>query len=110
MGMEATIHPRGCLTLAKNGSVGVCFYHENRIVTTSDVITLSFKNKILNKFEGLYFKVLIEKHIFRFNYGRKINNDRLKEIQIVVPITSNNEINFEFINNYIHSIQFSDLI
>lgn len=77
VGVETTIFPENCLTLAKNGSVGVCFYHEGKIVCTSDVLVLKFKDKILNKYEGLYFKVLIEQHIFKFNYGRKINSDRL---------------------------------
>ena len=43
MGFEATIFPANCLSLAKNGSVGVCFYHENPIVCTSDVLVLKFK-------------------------------------------------------------------
>ena len=109
MGMEATIYPKCCLTLAKNGSVGVCFYHENRIATTSDVMVLKFKEKDLNKYEGLYFKVLIEKHIFRYNYGRKINKERFDNMYIQVPV-KNNSIDYEYINNFMKSIQFSDLI
>lgn len=110
VGFEATIYPSGCLTLAKNGSVGVCFYQENKVVTTSDVLVLKFKNRNLNKYEGLYFKVLIEKHIFRFNYGRKINKERFSEMQIETPYNDNEEIDFDYINHYIKSIQFSDLI
>ncbi len=112
IGMETTIYPPYCLTLAKNGSVGVVFYHEEPIVTTTDVLTLKYKdpNKILNKYEGLYFKVMIEQHIFRFNYGRKINESRLKEIKIKLPIKQNGEIDFCFINDYIKSMPFADLV
>lgn len=56
-----------------------------------------------------FFKVLIEQHIFRFNYGRKITKDRLKEIQIPIPF-KNNKIDYEYINNYIKSKDFSDFI
>lgn len=111
MGFEATIFPAKCLSLAKNGSVGVCFYHETPIVCTSDVLVLKFKQRQLNLYEGLYFKVLIEEHIFRFNYGRKINSDRLAEIKIKVPYDSiNKTINFSYINQSIRSKAFADLI
>ena len=111
MGFEATIFPANCLSLAKNGSVGVCFYHETPIVCTSDVLVLKFKQKQLNLYEGLYFKVLIEQHIFRFNYGRKINADRLAEIKISVPYDSiNKTIDFNYINKVIRTKAFADLI
>ena len=111
LGMEATIFPSNCLSLAKNGSVCTCFYHEGPIVTTSDVITLQYKNKVLNKYEGLFFKVLIEKHMFRFNYGRKINEPRLNEIKLFVPFNEKtNDIDYEYINSYIKNIGFADLI
>ena len=111
MGFEATIFPANCLSLAKNGSVGVCFYHETPIVCTSDVLVLKFKQKQLNVYEGLYFKVLIEQHIFRFNYGRKINADRLAEIKISVPYDSiNKTIDFNYINKVMRTKVFADLI
>lgn len=109
MGNETTIFPKNSMTLAKNGSVGVCYYHEEPIVCTSDVLVLKYKFKNLTKYEGLFFKVLIEQHIFRFNYGRKITKDRLKEIQIPIPF-KNNKIDYEYINNFIKSKDFSDFI
>lgn len=109
-GIETTIFPSNCLTLAKNGSVGVCFYHDYRIVTTSDVVVLKYKEKDLNKFEGLFYKVLIEKHIFRFNYGRKINEERLAEIKIVVPVTEEGKINYKKINQLMKNVQYADII
>ena len=112
IGMETTIYPPNCLTLAKNGSVGVVFFHEGPIVTTTDVLTLRFKdsNKVLNKYEGLYFKVMIEKHIFRFNYGRKINESRLNEIKIRIPVTEDGKVDFLYINKFIKSMPFANLI
>ena len=109
MGNETTIFPENSMTLAKNGSVGVCHYHEEPIVCTSDVLVLKYKFKNLTKYEGLFFKVLIEQHIFRFNYGRKITKDRLKEIQMPIPF-KNNKIDYEYINNFIKSKDFSDCI
>ena len=84
MGNETTIFQKNSMTLAKNGSVGVWYYHEEPIVCTSDVLVLKYKFKNLTKYEGLFFKVLIEQHIFRFNYGRKITKDSLKEIHDLV--------------------------
>lgn len=109
LGNETTIFPKNVLTLAKNGSVGVCYYHEEPVVCTSDVVVLNFKHKKLNQYEGLYFKVLIEQHSFRFNYGRKITKDRLNEIKIPVPM-KDNVIDYEFINSFIKSKEFSDCI
>lgn len=110
VGIETTIFPSGCLTMAKNGSVGVCFYHDYRIVTTSDVVVLKYKEKELDKFEGLFFKVMIEKHIFRFNYGRKINEERLAEIKIAVPITPEDKIDYQTISRLMKNVQYADII
>lgn len=110
VGIETTIFPPRCLSLAKNGSVGTCFYHDYPIVTTTDVVVLKFKGKELNKFEGLFFKVLIEKHIFRFNYGRKINEERLSEMKIRVPIKEDNSIDFDKINDLMKNVQYANII
>lgn len=111
IGVETTIFPKKCLTLAKNGSVGQCFYHEENIVCTSDVMVLKHKTIELDKYLGQYFRVLIEHHIFRFNYGRKINSDRINEIILFLPWDSeNNSVDYEYMRDTIKHLKFADLI
>jgi hypothetical protein len=53
--------------------------------------------------------VLINKQTFRFNYGRKANQDRIKNMVISLPVI-NNEINYKFIEDFIGSLEFSNQI
>ncbi len=47
----------------------------------------------------------------RFNYGRKINNDRLCEIKLPLPWDEKNKsIDYEYMRNTIKSLKFADLI
>ncbi len=89
-----------CLTLNKNGSVGYCFYQTNKFAKTCDVIVL--KSKIpISKFIYIYFANLITNtcHNLKFDWGFKINLTRLKKIKLNIPVDSNNNIDYAFIEN-----------
>jgi hypothetical protein len=57
-----------------------------------------------------YFSTLINRHNFKFNYGRKANQERIKTLKILVPITDNEEVNVDYINNYVKSLRFSKVL
>jgi len=85
---------------------GVCFYQENNFSASDHVEKLTPKFSVSKEFL-IYVSVLVNRQNFRFNYGRKANQDRIKNIVISLPIDENGDIDFIFINNFINSLEFS---
>lgn len=87
---------------------GVCFYQENKFSASDHVEKLTSKYEVSKEFL-IYVSVLINKQTFRFNYGRKANQDRIKNMIISLPII-NDEINYRFIDDFIGSLEYSGQI
>jgi hypothetical protein len=87
---------------------GVCFYQEKEFSASDHVEKLTPKEKVSKEFL-LYASVLINKQTFRFNYGRKANQDRIKNMIISLPVV-NDKLNYEFIDNFIGSQEYSSQI
>jgi hypothetical protein len=87
---------------------GVCFYQGKEFSASDHVEKLTPKNEVSKEFL-IYVSVLINKQTFRFNYGRKANQDRIKNMVINLPVI-NNEINYKFIDDFIGSLEFSNQI
>ncbi|WP_027875337.1 restriction endonuclease subunit S [Mesoplasma chauliocola] len=95
-----TLFPKNSFTLSKNGQPGIVFYHEYQYMITSDVIVVKPKFPIenLNSKTATFIKYQIEKSLFKFNYGRKLKESRLKEINLLLPF-SNGKIDLSKIFN-----------
>jgi hypothetical protein len=87
---------------------GVCFYQENKFSASDHVEKLTSKYEVSKEFL-IYVSVLINKQTFRFNYGRKANQDRIKNMIISLPII-NDEINYKFTDDFIGSLEYSGQI
>ena len=93
-----------CLTIARNGSVGSCFYHNEKIAITSDIIIMKAKenNNINLKLWGLIINYYLPK---KYSYTNKLSKDKLLNEIIDIPIYDNNDIeqliiNLNTYNNY----------
>lgn len=100
------LHTGNTITVNYNGSVAEAFYQEIPYWASDDVNVLYPKFK-LNKYIALFLTTLIRKEQYRFNYGRKWYLDRMKDSKIKLPVTSNGNPDWQFMEDYIKSIQFS---
>lgn len=104
------------ITLTNSGSVGYCFFHDYEFVASDHVTVIWLKNKSveLTKNIGLFLKPIIESMRYKYNFGREISDNRLKKEYILLPINSDNEPDWNFMNDYIESqketISFSSII
>lgn len=100
------------LTLAKNGSVGQCFYQNKDFYATSDVLIL--ENPNLNKFTGLFLIPIIEKSSKIYVWHNKIDEKNLMKIRINIPAIQNingvYEPNWQYMEDFIKSLPYADLI
>ena len=101
-----------CLTVANTGqgSVFRTFYQPNRFVPSNNVTCLYPKSFALNKYTGLFIATLCWLEIPRYSYGRIVNNKQLSDTQIKLPATSGGLPDWDYMEQYIKSLPYSDRI
>lgn len=91
-----------CLTITNDGGVGNVFYQKNIFIANPSVTILILKDKEMNRHYGLFLKTIIEHQKKLFNYGRKLNDSRLKRMKIKLPvIKETQEIDWDYIEEII---------
>ena len=101
-----------CLTI-DSAACGKCFYQNLNFSYSDHVEKLYPKFKNFNVYIGLFIATIINKEHFRYSYGRKYNQDRIKNTKLLLPvIREGNETipNFLFMENYIKSLKYSSII
>jgi hypothetical protein len=86
--------------------IGYCSYQPLGFSASDHVekLTPTFK---LNKYIALFIATVINKEQYRFNYGRKASQTRLKRANIKLPIKKDGEPDFVYMENYIKSLPYS---
>jgi len=84
---------------------GRCFYVENEF-TASDEISI-LKNKYLNIYNGLFIATIITQNKYKYSFGRKAFENKFSDDIIKLPINEKDEVDFEFMENYIKSLNYS---
>jgi hypothetical protein len=103
-------HQGNCITVNYNGSVGEAFYQNIPFCASDDVNILYPNNWTLNKYIGLFLVTIIRFNKYRFGYGRKWTLNKMKETVIALPSTDNNVPDWQFMENYIKALPYSDKI
>jgi hypothetical protein len=69
----------------ESAAIGYCSYRDENF-SASDHVEKLIPKFHFNKYIGLYLSTVINKNNFRFNYGRKANQERIKGISVLLPI------------------------
>ena len=99
--IEATTGTRvfgDCISLANSGSVGTAFYEPFNFVASDHVTAL--KTEGLSKYCYLFMTAVIERQGSNFNFNREINDARIKNMQIMLPVTDSGEPDYEYMEQY----------
>lgn len=103
--IEATSGTRvfcDCISLANSGSVGTAFYEPFAFVASDHVTAL--KTDGLTKYEYLFIASMIEKQGSNFNFNREINDARIRNMQIMLPVTDSGEPDYEYMKQYVKNM------
>ena len=87
--------------------VGFCSYQAENFSASDHVEVLKPKKFELNKFLALYFCTMLNADIFRYNYGRKRSQARLEQSTIDLPADKDGNIDLNWIENFIKSLNYS---
>ncbi|MEG0693211.1 MAG: restriction endonuclease subunit S [Oscillospiraceae bacterium] len=101
---------KNCITVNYNGSVGEAFYQCEPFWASDDVNILYPSGWKLNKYIALFIVTIIKANRYRFSYGRKWTMNKMKESVVKLPSRTDGTPDFEYMENYIKSLPYSDRI
>lgn len=87
---------------------GFCSYQVLSFSASDHVEKLIPKFK-LNKYIALFLVTILNQEQYRYNYGRKCSQTRMRKIKIKLP-ANKGKPDFDFMENYIKSLPFSSSI
>jgi len=85
--------------------VGFCSYQSFNF-TASDHVEKLMPKFEMNVYRALFLSTLINKEQYRYSYGRKFNQDRIRETKIKLPF-KDKKIDWEWIENYVKGLAHS---
>lgn len=88
--------------------IGYCAYQPLSFSASDHVEKLIPKFKI-NKYIALFLVAVLNQEQYRYNYGRKCSQIRMRKIKIKLP-SKNGKPDFEFMEDYIKSLSYSSSI
>lgn len=94
----------GVLTI-ESAVAGYCSYQQFNF-TASDHIEVCNPKFKMNVFAAMFLVTIINKEQYRYNYGRKASQARLKQKKIKLP-AKNNKPDFKFMEYYTKSLPYS---
>lgn len=87
-----------CLSLANSGSVGSCFYEPFKFVASDHITHL--KNSKNTKYSYLFTATLLNRLSQKYNFNREINDKRISNEIIILPITSDGKPDYSYMEQY----------
>ena len=104
--IEDKIYKGNCLVIANDGSVGETHYIGIDFVANIAVSALYLKNGVkMTENIGLFLCGAFGAEKFRFSYGRKYKIDRMNKSSIWLPVTSDGNPDWEYMEKYIQSMR-----
>lgn len=95
---------KNCITIANSGSVGASFYHQYEFIGSDHITAL--KNKELNKYVYLFLSTIVSRIGNKYSFNREINDFRISNEKIMLPINKNEEPDYEYMEQFIKNIMY----
>jgi len=89
------------------GSIGYSLYMDNDFIG-STTLSVGYNEK-LNKYNAMFFVTVSDLERFKYSFGRK-RKSTLNESTVKLPATSDGCLDWQFMENYIKSLPYSDVI
>lgn len=99
---EATILKNVISVSANGANTGVMFYQPYDFTVLQDSYAIKFKDKKLTDNQYLFFVSCLQKRVrYNFDYSNKAGWEKIKNEIIVIPVYHNEDIAFDFMEDYI---------
>ncbi len=95
----------GCLTI-DSAVKGYCSWHEDEF-SASDHVEKLIPQFSCNNYIAMFLATIINQEQYRYNYGLKCNQTRIKKMKIKLPVDSSGNPDWQFMEDYIKSLPYS---
>lgn len=95
-----------CITIGAEGRTA--FYQSKDFISGVKVYTL--RNKMLNKYNAMFIITILNKKIELYNYGRARILEKIVNEEICLPVDNCNNVDWVFMEDYIKSLPYGDVI
>jgi len=93
-----------------NGAVVESFYHPYEAIFSDDVKRIKLKDTShQNKYVYLFLITMIKMQKKKYMYSYKFNAKRMKKQKILLPVNSDKEPDWNFMENYMRTIEYKQL-
>lgn len=104
-------YPAGCITVALGGSLGSTFLQKEPFYTSQNVSVLEFSNNVSDAAKLFICTLIYNESKYKyFPFGRELNTHIRTDYGFTIPVTSKNEPDWEFMENYMKSLPYGDRI
>lgn len=93
----------GCISVNRNGSVGYAFYHPYKALFGND--TRRIVPCCKKHWANFFIACAISQQKDKYGYGLKLGTDRLKKQSIMLPATTDEQPDYEYMENYMRNIE-----
>ena len=99
---------KGNVLAVDSAVLGYCSY-QSRNFSASDHVEKLIPKFQMNKHIAMFMVTILNLERYRYNYGRKCSQTRMKQIKIKLPI-KNGQPDFDYMENFIKSLPYSSSI
>ena len=97
----------GNILIVDSAVRGVCSYQKDNF-TASDHVEKLVPNFKMNVYHAMFFASIINSEQYRYSYGRKYNQDRIRDTELKVPcVKGTKDLDLDFIENFIKRLPYS---
>jgi hypothetical protein len=89
---------------------GTVFYHNYPYFSDDNIHTLLLKDENvekLNEVNQIFLVTILKQLASKYGYGRQVRIQRLEQEVIELPVMSNNNVDWDFMETYIGSLAYS---
>lgn len=110
-GNEEFISKGNCIVFVQlgQGSAGFTTYQNDDFIGMNGKISCAYSSK-LNKYNALFLVTVLDRERPKYSFGRSWTGERLKATRIKLPVDSQGEINWKYMEDYIKSLPYADNI
>ena len=88
-------------------TTATCFYQDEDFITGDHIVVVR-ADEWLNKYTGLFIVAMLQGEQYKYSYGRAFLMDRIKETVIKLPVDTDGNPDWQFMENYIKALPYGD--
>jgi len=95
------------LTVGSRGNDAVTYYHDSGYIANQNLTVLIPKVNI-SKAAMMFFAGVMRTEKYKYSYGRLMSKEKVQNTILKLPVTQDGQPDWQFMENYIKSLPYSD--